>query len=39
MALITGAKPQHHEHMGSAKYHRIRCGVIGAVSPGYLKKQ
>lgn len=27
MALITGANPQHHEHMGSAKYHKIRDGV------------
>lgn len=29
MALITGANPQHHEHMGSAKYHKMRDGVMG----------
>ncbi|MCR4301389.1 MAG: hypothetical protein NUV51_07240 [Sulfuricaulis sp.] len=29
MELITGEKPQHHEHMGSAKYQRILCDIIG----------
>src|SRR4030067_964524 len=30
MALITGAQPQHHEHMVSAKYHKMRDGVTGS---------
>lgn len=32
MASITGENPQHHEHMGSAKYHKMRDGVMGLAS-------
>jgi hypothetical protein len=32
MASITGANPQHHEHMGSAKYHKMRVGVTGSAA-------
>jgi len=28
MALIAGVNPHHQEHMGSAKYHKIRSCTI-----------